>query len=104
MLSKTPAAPIADQTMNTATQVTMPNAIESRNDVFITDHGSIRDIRSRALRVCGRFEVFGAFSVFRTATVSVLSDLATLTEAALSSTACRAALTRSPRLSVFAVL
>jgi hypothetical protein len=50
MLSNTPAAPIADQTMNTATQVTMPNAIDSRNAVFITDHGSIRDSRSRALR------------------------------------------------------
>src|SRR3954464_13426965 len=29
----------------------MPAAIENRNDVFMTDHGSSRDSRSRALRV-----------------------------------------------------
>jgi hypothetical protein len=36
--------------MSTETTVTMPSAIESRNDVFITDHGSIRVILSRARR------------------------------------------------------
>src|SRR5919112_2118510 len=29
----------------------MPAAMENRNDVFITDHGSIRDSRNRAFRV-----------------------------------------------------
>src|ERR1700712_4246683 len=29
----------------------MPAAMENRNEVFITDHGSSRDSRSRALRV-----------------------------------------------------
>src|SRR5918994_2096089 len=29
----------------------MPAAMENRNDVFITDHGSSRDSRNRALRV-----------------------------------------------------
>jgi hypothetical protein len=37
--------------MNTITQVTIPNAIASRNAVFITDHGSTRASRSRAFRV-----------------------------------------------------
>jgi hypothetical protein len=36
--------------MSTDTTMTMPSAIDSRNDVFITDHGSIRVIRSRARR------------------------------------------------------
>jgi len=35
----------------TATTSMMPAAIENRNDVFITDHGSNRDNRSRAFRV-----------------------------------------------------
>src|ERR1700755_3039795 len=47
---QTPAAPSTDQTMNTETTVTMPKAIDSRNDTFITDHGSIRLSRSRARR------------------------------------------------------
>src|SRR5215475_12022052 len=47
---QTPAAPSTDHTMNTDTTVTMPNAIDSRNDTFITDHGSIRLSRSRARR------------------------------------------------------
>src|SRR5829696_9023227 len=34
-----------------ATTSMMPAAMENRNDVFITDHGSSRDSRSRALRV-----------------------------------------------------
>src|SRR5205814_1512098 len=46
----TPAAPSTDHTMNTETTVTMPKAIASRNDTFITDHGSIRLSRSRARR------------------------------------------------------
>src|SRR5687768_9601868 len=46
----TSAAPRTDHTMNTETTVTMPRAIDSRNDVFITDHGSMRVIRSRARR------------------------------------------------------
>src|SRR5439155_38703 len=105
MLSNTPAAPIADQMMKTATQVTMPNAIASRNAVFITDHGSIRDIRSRAFRVCGRLD-FVSFLAIRACLASarsaVRSGLAAFTAAALSITACRAALTRSPNDSVFA--
>jgi len=35
----------------TATTSMMPAAMENRNEVFITDHGSSRDSRSRALRV-----------------------------------------------------
>src|SRR5689334_19945455 len=50
MESQTPAAPSTDHTMKTDTTVTMPNAIESRNDTFITDHGSMRLSRSRARR------------------------------------------------------
>src|SRR5262245_7498193 len=46
----TPAAPSTDHTMNTDTTVTMPNAIESRNDTFITDQGSMRLSRRRARR------------------------------------------------------
>src|SRR3954452_4428905 len=46
----TPAAPRTDHTMKTETTVTMPNAIASRKDTFITDHGSIRVSRSRARR------------------------------------------------------
>ena len=47
---QTPAAPSTDHTMNTETTVTMPNAIDSRNDVFITDQGSMRVSRSLARR------------------------------------------------------
>src|ERR1700704_5745207 len=47
---QTPAAPSTDHTMNTDTTVTMPNAIDSRNDTFITDHGSMRLSRKRARR------------------------------------------------------
>src|SRR5215212_5922236 len=46
----TPAASSTDQTRNTETTVTIPNAIESTNDTFITDHGSMRLSRSRARR------------------------------------------------------
>src|SRR3954466_11999632 len=48
--SQTPAAPSTDQTRNTETTVTMPKAIDSRNDTFITDQGSIRLSRRRARR------------------------------------------------------
>src|SRR4051794_31450433 len=51
MESHTPAAPSTDHTIATETTVTMPNAIESRNAVFITDHGSRCTSRSRARRV-----------------------------------------------------
>src|SRR4051794_32384888 len=51
MESHTPAAPSTDQTTATATTVTMPKAIESRNAVFITDQGSRCTRRSRARRV-----------------------------------------------------
>src|SRR5215213_8056273 len=47
---QTPAASSTDQTRNTETTVTIPNAIESRNDTFITDQGSMRLSRSRARR------------------------------------------------------
>src|SRR3954447_2851603 len=47
---QTPAAPRTDHTMNTETTVTMPKAIDSRNDTFITDHGSMRLRRKRARR------------------------------------------------------
>src|SRR5690606_29431573 len=49
--SHTPAAPSTLHTMATETTVTTPRAIESRNDVFITDHGSSRINRNRAVRV-----------------------------------------------------
>src|SRR6478609_7824961 len=42
--------PSTDHTMKMATKVTTPKATESRNDVFITDHGSTRVSRSRARR------------------------------------------------------
>src|SRR6478735_8112927 len=48
--SHTPAAPSTDHTMKIATKVTTPKATESRNDVFITDHGSTRVSRRRARR------------------------------------------------------
>src|SRR4051794_12824126 len=47
---QTPAALSTDQIMNTETTVTMPKAIESRNEIFMTDHGSIRLSRRRARR------------------------------------------------------
>src|SRR3954469_16099643 len=46
----TPAALSTDHTMNTETTVTMPKAIASRNDTFITDQGSMRLRRRRARR------------------------------------------------------
>src|SRR4029079_4888531 len=48
--SQTPAAPSTLHTIATATMVTMPNAIESRNAVFITDQASTCTSRSWALR------------------------------------------------------
>src|SRR6478752_9753065 len=48
--SQTPAADSTDQMMKTDTTITTPKAIARRNDVFITDHGSIRVSRSRARR------------------------------------------------------
>src|SRR4051812_11143446 len=48
--SHTPAAASTDQMMKTETTVTTANAIASRNDVFITDQGSIRVSRRRARR------------------------------------------------------
>ena len=42
---------MTNHTTDTATQNMIPNAIENRNDVFITDHGSTFDRRRRALRV-----------------------------------------------------
>ena len=45
-----PAAPRTAQTTPTATTVTMPSAIENRNDVFITDQGSTWVSRRWALR------------------------------------------------------
>src|SRR3712207_5478788 len=47
------------QTAYVATTSMMPAAIENRNDVFITDHGSNRDSRSRALRVRRGIPAFG---------------------------------------------
>src|SRR6478609_6619215 len=47
---QTPAAESTDQMMKTDTTVTAPKAIASRNDVFMTDHGSIRVRRSGARR------------------------------------------------------
>src|SRR4051795_12031404 len=47
---QTSAAPSTVQTMSTETTMTTPRAIESRNEVFIIDHGSMRVSRSRALR------------------------------------------------------
>src|SRR4051794_18911490 len=102
MLSNTPAAPIADQMMKTATQVTIPKAIDSRNAVFITDHGSIRDIRSRAFRVCGRVEVLAPFSAMRPCMAParspgpLFSGFPPVTPLPFPMTACRAASLRSP--------
>src|ERR671912_218061 len=50
MESHTPAAPSTCQTMATDTTVTTAKAIDSRKAVFITDQGSTRVSRSRALR------------------------------------------------------
>ena len=41
----------------------MPAAIENRNEVFITDHGSSRDSRSRAFRVRRATPTFGLWPV-----------------------------------------
>jgi hypothetical protein len=49
--SHTPAAPRTLQMIATATTSTIPSAIESRNDVFITDHASTCTRRSCARRV-----------------------------------------------------
>src|SRR4051794_816192 len=46
----TSAAPSTVQTIRAETTMTTPSAIESRNDVFIIDQGSMRVSRSRALR------------------------------------------------------
>src|SRR4051812_3933707 len=46
----TSAAPRTVQTIRTETTMTTPRAIESRNDVFIIDQGSMRVSRSRAFR------------------------------------------------------
>ena len=48
--SQTPAAPSTCHTIATETTVTTAKAIDSRNAVFITDHGSIRVSRRRARR------------------------------------------------------
>src|SRR6476646_3670220 len=50
MESQTPAAPSTDHTISTETIVTTPRAMDSRNAVFITDHGSMRVSRRRARR------------------------------------------------------
>src|SRR5680860_346898 len=49
--SHTPAESSTDHTSATATTVTTPKAIESKNAVFITDHGSTCVSRSLALRL-----------------------------------------------------
>src|SRR3954471_4091833 len=49
--SNRPEDPITVQPTYTATTSMMPAAMENRNDVFITDHGSSRDSRRRAFRV-----------------------------------------------------
>src|SRR3954470_6619213 len=49
--SKRPEAFSTDQTPYVATTRMMPAAIEKSSAVFMTDHGSTRDRRSRALRV-----------------------------------------------------
>src|SRR3954452_15712692 len=46
----TSAASSTIQTISTETTMTMPRAIESRKEVFIIDHGSMRVRRSRARR------------------------------------------------------
>src|SRR5215510_11178859 len=73
---QTPAAPSTDQTRNTETTVTMPKAIDSRNDTFITDQGSMRLSRSRARRGAraGRFAVRRAVAAAR-AGVTGTSDV-----------------------------
>src|SRR5829696_4211921 len=50
MESQTPAAPSTDHTISTETMLTTPSAIDRRNAVFITDHGSMRVSRRRARR------------------------------------------------------
>src|SRR6478735_685028 len=72
--SQTPAADSTDQMMKTETTVTTPKAIASRNEVFITDHGSIRVSRSRARRA----GFFGAAAVLVAAVFSCFGGLAGL--------------------------
>src|SRR5690242_14149269 len=81
---QTPAAPSTDQTRNTETTVTMPKAIDSRNDTFITDQGSIRLRRSRARRGARA----GAPGVRRRVAAGLLGT--TGTAAVWSGTACTA--------------
>src|SRR5690606_32581560 len=47
----TPAASRTDHNTATATNNVMPSATDSKNAVFMTDHGSTRISRSRALRI-----------------------------------------------------
>src|SRR5258708_39970713 len=52
-VEKTPIVSSTIHRTATATIVQIPSAMESRKLTFITDHGSARDTRSRALRVRG---------------------------------------------------
>ena len=61
--SHTSAAPRTVQTISTETTITMPRAIESRKEVFITDQASIWTRRSWARRV-RRGALFGLALLF----------------------------------------
>src|SRR5919112_612827 len=64
------------QTAYVATTSMMPAAMENRNEVFITDQGSSRDSRSRALRVRRGMPAFGLPVDSRSGPVVSVSDAA----------------------------
>jgi hypothetical protein len=77
--------------------------MDSRNAVFITDHGSSRDSLSRAFRVWARADTLAVVAVLASrAGVRVVVPwvAASFTAEAFSSTACLAEVTRSLMVSV----
>jgi hypothetical protein len=58
MASNSPELVMTYQSTEVAIQNMIPKAIEKRNDVFITDHGSTRERRRRAFRVRRKLDDF----------------------------------------------
>jgi hypothetical protein len=67
MASNSPELVMTYQSTEVAIQNMIPKAIENRNDVFITDHGSTRERRRRAFRVRRMLDDFAFGAVVATA-------------------------------------
>jgi hypothetical protein len=67
MASNSPELVMTYQSTEVAIQNMIPKAIENRNDVFITDHGSTRERRRRAFRVRRMLDDFAFGAVAATA-------------------------------------